>query len=268
MKKASVSSIQSKESYPNSAAEGVTSSEHEEEEELVSQTGNDNDNMDDDFKPWDDENQLTETQPLDDVHTPASITVSTDNNIDDWDDSEWPAIEPEVTSSWERSTAPVTSKTVGSSNGASAHGVNTSGTSLLKNNKSLQSSKSSLARTESDSSLKGRLNQSDIERLKQQAAWSKEPDYFADMQPIISNKSKSTTSLSGKDNKNNVNEDMTTIASSTSASKLSYAPNDEVCELYSSDGTEPYMYTLHTEAFGVIAFPPQIKEYGTVFGYS
>ena len=228
MKTASVSSVQSKESYPNSVAERDTSSEHE--EESVSQTGCNNDNMDDDFKSWDDEDQLTKTQALDDLHTPASVTASTDNNIDDWDDSEWPAIEPEVTSSWERSTAPVTSKTVGSSNGASAHGVNTSGTSLLKNNKSLQSSKSSLATTESDtgSSLKGRLNQSDIERLKQQAEWSKEPDYFADMQPVISNKSKSTTSLSVKDNRN---EDVTTITSSMSANKLSYVPNDEVCEL-------------------------------------
>ena len=222
MKTASVSSIQSKESYHNSAAERDTSSEHE-EEKSVSQTGNDNDNMDDDFKPWDDESQLTKTQPLDDVHThsfiysflalqctsteglqttcaPASVTVSADNsNIDDWDDSEWPAIEPVVTSSWERSTEPVTSKTVGSSNGASAHGVNTSGTSLLKNNKSLRSSKRAI--TESDDSLKGRLNQSDIERLKQQAEWSKEPDYFADMQPVIYNKSKSTTSLSVKVNK-------------------------------------------------------------------
>jgi len=222
----------SKESYPNSeiaTADGDTSYE---EEESVSQAGHD-DNMDNDFEAWEDEDQLTETLPLDDIHTPASVTASTDNNnTDDWGNSEWPAIEPVPTSSWERNFEPVTSKTGGTSNGASAHNVNTSGSgiSLLKSSKSLRSSKSSLATTESDSSLKGRLNQSDIERLKQQAEWSKEPDYFADMQPVIDN-SKSTTSVNVKDNETVANEasEVTTIASSTSMSKLSYVPNDEVC---------------------------------------
>jgi len=224
----SVSSTLSKDSYLNSeitTAQGDTSYE---EEESVSQTGND-DNMDNDFKAWEDEDQLTETLPLDDVQTPASVTASTNN--DDWDNSEWPAIEPVTTSSWERSFEPVTSKTGGTSNGASAHNVNTSGSgiSLLKNSKSSRSSKSSSATTESDSSIKGRLDQSDIERLKQQAEWSKEPDYFADMQPVIDN-SKSSTSLSLKDNESVVNKvsEVTTITSSMSMSKLSYVPNDEV----------------------------------------
>ena len=229
-KATSISPTLSKDSYPNSeiiTAEGETS--NEEEEESVSQTGDD-DNMDNDFKAWDDEDQ---TLPLDDVQTPSSVTA---NNIYDWSNSEWPEVEPVTTSSWDRSIEPVTSKSGGTSNGASAHNVNTSGSglSLLKSSKSLRSSKSSLATTESDSSsLKGRLNQSDIERLKQQAEWSKEPDYFADMQPIISN-NKSSTSLSTKDNGNVANKDseVTTIASATPVSKLSYVPNDEVCTLH------------------------------------
>jgi len=245
--KTSISSTLSKDSYPNSeitTAEGDTSYE---EEESVSQTGND-DNM---FKAWEDEDQLSETLPLDDVQTPASVSASTDNNNDDWNNSEWPAIEPVTTSSWERSFEPVTSKTGGTSNGASAHNVNTSrsGISLLKNSKS-----SSVATTESDSSIKGRLNQSDIERLKQQAEWSKEPDYFADMQPVINN-SKSSTSLSVKDNESVANKlsEVTTIASSTSMSKLSYIPNDEVhkfctvcCTVYSKHWAKCMSTFLHS----------------------
>lgn len=37
----------------------------------------------------------------------------------------------------------------------------------------------------SKSGLKGRLSTEDIQRLEEQASWSKEPDFFADMEPSI-----------------------------------------------------------------------------------
>jgi len=37
----------------------------------------------------------------------------------------------------------------------------------------------------SKSGLKGRLSTDDIQRLEEQASWSKEPDFFADMEPSI-----------------------------------------------------------------------------------
>jgi len=203
-KTTSISYTLSKYSYPKiTTAEGDTSYK---KEESFSQTGND-DNMDNDFKAWVDKGLLTKTLPLDDVQAPASVTASTDsNNISDWDNLEWPEIEPVTTSSWERT----------------ANNMNTSG-SLLKSSYSLLSSKST---TESDNSLKGRLNQSDIERLKQQAEWSKKPDYFADMQPVINN-SKSPTSLSVKD----INIKDSTSATIESMSLSSY----QVCKLYPVD---------------------------------
>lgn len=235
----SVSSTQSHNSYEIAKPEDGNTSD-EEEESVSHHTDNDHDDMDEDFKAWEDEDQITEPLPVDNSQTPTSLAGSSNHN-DDWNSSEWPSIEPVTASSWERSADTVTPTTSGNTNGASALNVNnrssnsssSSGTSLLKTSKSLHSSKSSVTTTESDSSLKGRLNQTDIERLKQQVEWSsKEPDYFADMQPEI--KPSSSASLSVKDSETVTSKDSSTITTTTSSasmSKLSYVPDPEVSSL-------------------------------------
>lgn len=205
--------------------EGYTSNED-------SMSHNATNDMDEDFKAWEDEQNFDEDKEQSIKSSPShtnSLNSPTDN--DNWNKSEWPSMEP-LTSSWERTTddVPIASSSSsklssGSSNGASAFNGNPSN-SLLK--KTATSSKNSLSATESESSLKGRLNQSDIERLEEQAKWaSMEVDYFADMQPVIIN-SKPPTSVSPS-----VSRQMTKSTSSeptpaVTTNKLNYVPDEEV----------------------------------------
>lgn len=187
--------------------------------------------MDEDFKTWeDDEQNLDEDQEQSVKSSSPSQTNSLNSpaDNDDWNKLEWPSIEPQ-TSSWEQiaDAVPVSSAS-GSTNGASAFNGNKSN-SLLKVTASLRSSKNSLSATESDSSLKGRLNQTDIERLEEQAKWaSMEIDYFADMQPVITNSKPSVSSLTSK---------QTAVTNSTPpasaiTNKLNYVPDEEVCMMH------------------------------------
>ena len=199
-------------------------------EDSVSHTGGND--MNEDFKAWEDDEQNFDEDKEESVKSSPLHTNSLNSPTvdDDWNKSEWPSIEPQ-TSSWERSSDTVTLASSvklasGSSNGASAFNGNTSG-SLLKAATSLRSSKTSLSATESDSSLKGRLNQTDIERLEEQAKWaSMEIDYFADMQPVItSNKPPSVSSLLvSKETSKSTSSESTPAMTN----KLNYVPDEEV----------------------------------------
>ena len=201
------------------AVEGYTSNE----DSMSHTAGNDTD-KDDEQSFDEDKEQLTKSL------SPRTNSLTSPN---DWSKSEWPSIEPQA--SWENITDTVlttsTSKlTSGSTNGASAFNGNRS-SSLLKSTSSLRSSKNSLSAAESDNSLKGRLNQSDIERLEEQAKWaSREIDYFADMQPVIVSSKPSTTasvSTSAGNNDMTVTNRSTPSVSSTT-NKLNYVLDDEV----------------------------------------
>ena len=187
--------------------------------------------MDEDFKAWEDDEQNLDEDKKESVKSSPLHTNSLNSPTvnDDWNKLEWPSIEPQ-TSSWERTsdTIPLalSSKLAsGSSNGASAFNDNT-GSSLLKAATSLRSSKTSLSATESDSSLKGRLNQSDIERLEEQAKWaSMEVDYFADMQPMIASNKPLSVSLPINDQ---ISKSTTTGSTPPTSNKLNYVPDEEV----------------------------------------
>lgn len=212
---------------PTVVEQGYTSNE----DSVTHTAGNDMDEDDEEFKAWENDEQNfddneEQSMKLSPLHTNTLNSPANDDN--DWNKSEWPSIEPQ-TSSWERTidTVPLASSSSklvsGSTNGASAFNGSTS-SSLRKSTASLRSSKSNLSTTESDSSLKGRLNQSDIERLEEQAKWaSMEVDYFADMQPVItSSKQPSVSSLVSKQTS------MSTSSESTTTNKLNYVPDEEV----------------------------------------
>ena len=207
--------------------EGYTSNED-------SMSHNATNDMDEDFRAWEDEQNFDEDKEQS-IKSSLSYTNSLNSptDYDNWNKSEWPSIEPQ-TSSWERTTddIPVTSSSklsTGSTNGASAFNCNRSN-SLLK--KTATSSKNSLSATESDSSLKGRLNQSDIERLEEQAKWaSMEVDYFADMQPVIANSKPPPSvspSVSKQMNKSTSSEPTPVVTTN----KLNYVPDEEVGIVY------------------------------------
>ena len=204
--------------------------------------------MDKDFKAWeDDEQNLDEDKEESLKSSPLHTnTLNSPTVDDDWNKSEWPSIEPQ-TSSWERTsdtTALVSSSKLagsGSTNGASAFNGNTN-SPLLKAATSLRSSKTSLSATESDSSLKGRLNQSDIERLEEQAKWaSMEVDYFADMQPVIMN-TKPPPSVSLPAGKEIVKSTSTESTPSTN-NKLNYVPDEEVNDAVFSTHRHTHTHT-------------------------
>ena len=204
------------------AEEGYTSNE----DSLSHTAGND---MDKDFKAWEDDEQNFDEDKEQSIKSSPPLTNSLNSPMDDdWRKSEWPSIEPQ-TSTWDQitddQTPVVTSskRASGSTNGASAFNGNTSN-SLLK---TATSSKNSLSATESDSSLKGRLNQSDIERLEEQAKWaSMEIDYFADMQPVIT--SSKPPSASASVSKHVSKSTPSESTSSMTTNKLNYVPDEEV----------------------------------------
>ena len=219
--------------------EGYTSNED-------SMPHNASNDMDEDFKPWEDEQNFDDDKEQS-IKSAPSRTTSLNSPMDDdnWNKSEWPSIEPQ-TASWERTTddIPMASSsklTSGSSNGASAFNGNPSN-SLLK--KTTTSSKNSLSATESDSSLKGRLNQSDIERLEEQAKWaSMEVDYFADMQPVISSsKGPPSASPSVSKQMNESTSSEPTLAVTTN--KLNYVPDEEVSIVWCLYMAGYYMNTV------------------------
>ena len=199
-------------------------------EDTISHTGGND--MDEDFKAWDEGDEQYSDEDKEESIKSFPLNTSSLNTptvSDEWSKTEWPSIEPH-SSSWERTSDDVPSTTSakltgGSRNGASAFNGNPSN-SLPKRTGSLPSSKTSLSVTESDSNLKGRLNQSDIARLEEQAKWaSMEIDYFADMQPTIaSNKPPSVSSSFTKQ----PNKSTSSESAPAATNKLNYVPDEEV----------------------------------------
>ena len=203
---------------------------HTSNEDSISHTGGND--MDEDFKAWDESNEQNSDEDKEEsiksspMHTDS---LNTPTVSDEWSKSEWPSIEPH-SSSWERTSdsVPLTSSAKlasGSNNGASAFNGNPS-SSLPKSTRLLSSSKTSLSAAESDSSLKGRLNQSDIERLEEQAKWaSMEIDYFADMQPTIASSEPPSV---GSSVSKQINKSTSSESAPAATNKLTYVPDEEV----------------------------------------
>lgn len=80
------------------------------------------------------------------------------------------------------------------------------------------------------STMKGRLSEEDIKRLEVQAAWSKEPDFFADMEPtLLSSKTPSTTGSDSFKSTPSVGGRDDTSSGHSLSSAMQYQHNEKVC---------------------------------------
>ena len=80
------------------------------------------------------------------------------------------------------------------------------------------------------STMKGRLSEEDIQRLEVLAAWSKEPDFFADMEPTV--QSQTTPSTTGSDSIKStpiVGGSGDTSSGHSLSSAMQYEHDEQVC---------------------------------------